>query len=431
METLYAEALAFRGTALVHALHLTVFGAFLLVVAGAVRTLFGPRAAALAVVGLLLFQDLTYNATTAYVDTAQLSFALAGLLGIVLFAAFDRVSDAAVAALLLGLALSVKYSALPTVAFVAVVTGVLLVRRRRLRLAPALAGLLVAACGFWYGKNLVRFGNPVYPLYFGHRGVDEGSYKHFLESVQQFGPRTPYGFVTAPSRYANFGALAAFVSAYVAPLALLVRRFRVEAAILLAYALWYFVYWYWLGTHQLRFLAPAASVAIVLAAVAVTTAGRATLAAAVLVAVAAVGIAEARLRSFALAQIRPATEAAVGAPKSGYALGLESRSAFLRHYFGCEYDAVTRLEQRGANGDVVIAEGSLAPWFARRNSFRPLVTSAGTPAGVVRDLRAQGFRWVFTLPGTGHLSSDPVADALLAHAKPVWSEDGCSIARAP
>jgi len=429
METLYAEALAFRGTALVHAVHLTVFGAFLLVVAGAVRMLFGSRAAALAVIGLLLFQDLTYNATTAYVDTAQLSFALAGLLAIVLFAAFDRAGDAAAAALLLGFALSVKYSALPTAAFVAVVAAVLLVRRGRLALAPALAGLTVLACGFWYGKNLVRFGNPVYPLYFGHSGVDEGSYKHFLADVQQFGPRTAYGFVTAPSRYANLGALVAFVSAYVAPLALLVRRFRIEAGILLAYALWYFVYWYWLGTHQLRFLAPAASVAIILSAVALTR--RATLVAAVLVAIVAVGVAEARLRSFATAQARPAAEAAVGAPKSGYALGLESRRAFLRHYFGCEYDAVAWLEQRRANGAVVIAEGSLAPWFARRNVFRPLVTSASTRAGVEHDLRAQGFRWIFTPAGTGHLSSDPVADALLARAPPAWSEDGCALARAP
>ena len=68
-------------------------------------------------------------------------------------------------------------------------------------------------------------------------------------------------------------------------------------------------------------------------------------------------------------------------------LGLESRRAFLRHYFGCEYDAVAWLEQRRANGAVVIAEGSLAPWFARRNVFRPLVTSASTRAGVEHDCR--------------------------------------------
>jgi hypothetical protein len=269
----------------------------------------------------------------------------------------------------------------------------------------------------------------VYPLYFGHRGVDEGSYKHFLADVQQFGPRTAYGFVTAPSRYANLVAVVAFVSAYVAPLALFVRRFRVEVGIMLAYALWYFAYWYWLGTHQLRFLAPATTVAIVLAAIALTR--RATLVAAVVVAAVAVGVAEARLHSFGADQIRPAAEAAVGAPKSGYALGLESRRAFLRHYFGCEYDAVAWLERRRADGAVVIAEGSLAPWFARRNEFRPLVTSAPTRAGVARDLRAQGFRWIFTLAGTSHMSSDPVADALLARARPVWSGAGCALARAP
>ena len=68
LEVLYGEALPVRGTALAHALHLTLVFGLLLVTAGVVRRLWGGRVAALALLGILLYTDLTSNATTAYVD---------------------------------------------------------------------------------------------------------------------------------------------------------------------------------------------------------------------------------------------------------------------------------------------------------------------------------------------------------------------------
>src|SRR5262249_58974945 len=106
-ETLYAEALPIDGTALAHALHLSLLVAFVLLAAGVARRLFGGPAAAVAAIGLLLYQELLYNATTAYVDAAATSFEAGSVLLLALWVVRRDPVDAAAGAVLVGLAASV------------------------------------------------------------------------------------------------------------------------------------------------------------------------------------------------------------------------------------------------------------------------------------------------------------------------------------
>lgn len=203
-EVLYAEGIAFSGFALARALHMTVLAAFLLLVFGRVRALFGEGAAVLSVVLLLLYDHLVRNASSAYVDAATASLEVGAVLALATWAFGGDLGDAAQAALLIGFALSFKYSPLSTLVFLALLFGIAVARRRwplaRVRpLALRLTALALLPCAFWYVKNAIRYGNPFYPLYLGHPGVSEAEYRRVLLSVQQFQvPRTLSSFLRFP-----------------------------------------------------------------------------------------------------------------------------------------------------------------------------------------------------------------------------------------
>ncbi len=86
----------------------------------------------------------------------------------------------------------------------------------------ALAGIPLAACGYWYGKNLIRFGNPVFPFLFGHPGLTAGEYREAVDAVSlaASGPRNIPTFLALPGRFATLPNATAAVSFVLAPLAL-------------------------------------------------------------------------------------------------------------------------------------------------------------------------------------------------------------------
>ena len=74
--------------------------------------------------------------------------------------------DAWYAAALTGLALGVKASAAPAATIVLLVMALRARRRAFTRIAPAFAVSWPAMAGYWYGRNAVHTGNPVYPAAF-------------------------------------------------------------------------------------------------------------------------------------------------------------------------------------------------------------------------------------------------------------------------
>jgi hypothetical protein len=428
-ETLYGEALTIRGTALVHAFHFSLLVSFAVLAAGVARTLWGSRAAALAVVGLALYPELEQNAVTGYVDAGATAFEAGSVLLFALWAVRRDSADAAGGALLLGFALGIKYTALPTAAWAALLV-VAFLRERRWRVTAALGGITLAACSYWYGKNLVRFGNPVFPFVFGHPGVTNATYSYFLQTVHAFGPRTLRAFVDIPSRFASDADVTAYLGLVLAPLGLLARGPRRAAALLLTFVAAYATYWFWLASHQTRFLMSAVVIAIVLAAAAIGAArGLAAFAATVLVASAFVAFAHLRGHHFDR-DVRGALSTWLATPKSRYALGLESRSTYLHRYFGCQVDAVDLLARQHLRGAVGLWELAPPPDYPRYNRLAPLHVTATTPAAARTQLQAEGFRFVL---GSGSsaigLSSNPAARPLLAAARAFWRSGECTLFR--
>ncbi len=430
METLYGEALTIRGVPLAHAVHLSVFASFVLLAVGIVRSLWGARAAAFAAAGIALYSPLLYNATTAYVDSAATAFEVGAVLLLVLWSVRREPGDAGAAALLLGLALAVKYTALVTALLAAAVVGAHAFRARDRRLPAAFAAIAVLACGYWYGKNLVRFGNPIYPLAFGHPGISDTTYSTFLASVHAFGPRTVTAFLEIPTRFADDGNVTAFFGFVLSPLALFARGPWRASALLLGYAAVYTTYWFWLGSHQTRFLMSAVVVAIVLGAVAIGAARAPVwLAVAAVLAFASVVVVHARMNDFGR-NVGGAVSAWLDVPKAKYVLGLETRDAYFREYFGCQVDAVNLLAARHLDGAVGIWAGDPAPGYSKRNVLVPMVVTATTTAGVRAQLRNLGVRFALA-------QGQPVAQLIpgrtpapiLAAARPFWHEQDCTLYR--
>jgi hypothetical protein len=215
-----------------------------------------------------------------------------------------------------------------------------------------------------------------------------------------------------------------------APLALVARGPRRAAIVLLTYAAAYTTYWFWWGSHQTRFLLSAVVVLIVLAAAAVGAA-RGVRGFIVTMVVAACFVVGARvhLQEFR-ASPREAISAWLSTDKVGYALGTERPAAYLRHFFGCQVDAVEALERQHLTGTVGIFEHAPPPDFPRHNTFEPLTPTARTPAGVRAELARDGVRYLLA-PGRSPLglSSDPAARPVLASAQPFWHGGGCWLFR--
>jgi hypothetical protein len=344
---------------------------------------------------------------------------------------------------LLGLALATKYSPAPTVLFACAVVGVLLWRRSGWRagavIAATLAAITFVAAGFWYVKNLVRLGNPAYPLFFGHRGVSDAAYQDALGNIQRFGPRTLSAFVRIPIRFENVLYLPEFLAFFTAPFALLVQRSRLASALLLAYCAVYTPYWFFLATHQIRFLMPAMIAGLVLLSVVAVA-----IAEAVPRRVFAFGlgfgvvlVAAASLR-VGLSDVRKSAGFPHGFPQ--YQVGAISGDQYLGRNMGCTYSMLTYLRQNRLPGNVI---DNWSTWHDVSVTFYATDNRVENFAGPAQRAAALDLRYIYFKPAIKRVffadrdpfvaaykrQHAPVEADLLRRSKLIWSDGDCRLYR--
>lgn len=402
-EVLFAEGIALHGFALAHLLHAAVFAAFIWTTYCIVRGLYGPRTAILAAALITTLPAATTNAESMQIDTGTTSFEIGALLLTLAWLERREVWQLAAASLLAGFALGGKYSSAPTICFSLVLLVFAVMRSRErsatLRVVATAAALTLAVAGYWYLKNAVRFGNPVYPLYLGHKGVSNEDYASLLAAIQQFGPRTLHAFIHVPALFPGPIDLPAFLTFAIAPFALLVRRRRIVSTALGAYFVLYVPYWFFVASQQVRFLFAGLFVGAIAAAVALCAGGKLVRLTAVAVAVAAFVVLH---PSGNLTWHNFETDEAnkLGSDTSRYAIGAESQDDVLARVFGCSYRVSRYLPQHGLKGGVV---DDWSQWFGfdlslyRSNAFGPLpddVERLGF-ATIARGLRRQDIHFLY------------------------------------
>jgi hypothetical protein len=190
-ESLYAMALALRGPVACRLVQWLLGVAFALNVAALARPVLGDRAWWAASVALLV--PAVSNGMGAPLNDV----ALAALGNAALFAWtrwLDRptVAAAALAGILAGLAMGVKYPALVLAGLIALA---MLASRRPIRHALVFGTVALMVGGVWYGRAYLYTGNPVYPFFrhvFGGSGLDV-----VLDPIKRPMAPTPGNLLTA------------------------------------------------------------------------------------------------------------------------------------------------------------------------------------------------------------------------------------------
>lgn len=354
-----------------HLVNLSIFIAFSVVVFGIINRKLGLFTASLSTMLLLMFDDLTWNATTGYIDTATLSFEISSLIILTyLLTTKDKIEKYVyiIPGLLMGLGLASKYSPAPTLLYM----GVLMLIFKKSIIYFINFGLGVFIFGsFWYFKNLFLYLNPFYPLYLGHKNVPEDSYSSLINAIQEFGPKTVDHFFKLISHYLTINGVFVYLSIFIAPFGLIQWKKNKFVLILSLYYVLYTIYWFFLGTHQIRFLAPALVVAIIITSYLVSKINQKVV--------------------FWISDLAFSILFIIGQPwysfwntklhvdERQYAVGNLTKSQFLTRHFGCQYQVIKYLDDNNITGNVIdnwsVWHAPSVSFYATKNQFQTYGTT--------------------------------------------------------
>lgn len=423
---------------------------FLLVVFGIVKKFYTQRAAALSILMILLFEDFTHNATSGYVDSVAVGLEIASLLFLISWT-FEKKEKVNFyfSSILLGLAVSVKYSPLPTVLFSLALVFIYSKSNIKTRIISVINYSVPSFIfgGFWYLKNLFLYLNPFYPLYFGHEGIPNATYKNLVATIQQFKPKTAKSFFKLIGHYKNFKSFTVYLSFYLAPITVFIKKRKVFHFILLVYYITYTLYWFFIATHQTRFLAPAIISATILTAIfldKLAYKAKSTYLALGVLAVFLFGVFVLHLpyktiwNNYWYAHLH--------VNQRQYALGNIALDEFLIRHFGCQYQVIKFLQNNGLQGGVI---DNWSVWFAPSVSFyaknNTFQTYGVDPSLDEKEVLAKTFKtslkyiYFDTQVKEKHLNSKSYAalnskepkeyaeNILLKHSKLIYTEKTCRL----
>mgnify|MGYP001058946866 CR=1 FL=1 len=286
MEALFALGLAVGSTCMPQLLHFLTALATLWGVMSFARGRWGRDVALLAGLFYWSVPEVHYLATIPFVDLAwagaEALAVLAFVDGLDMLDQQRRLRQWALVGILVGWAAAIKYAALWTALFLGL--GIIWAslaaatsRREGWRLAVRAAATYAASAfalaSFWYIKNWLRFGNPVYPFLWGGRGLAPADAQTWMAFLHRFGPaRSVWRFLRLPwdvlmtQRIPSMRPGLFPYPVALAPMLLVFRRWERAATVFVAFFLAYLTAWYWTGTLQLRFILAPITLACLLAA---------------------------------------------------------------------------------------------------------------------------------------------------------------------
>ncbi|MGE3166898.1 MAG: hypothetical protein AB7O52_18490 [Planctomycetota bacterium] len=396
-ETLFAVGLALRGEISAKVFHWLGFVFTSLAVWRLGARFASPRLAGWAALAFASVPTAFRVATWAYVEHFGILFLV--LSWLVISSGCGRsVRGVALAGWLAGLACGVKYTFVPPAIFL----GVWAIARLP---APRWQGLVAGVAagvlggGFWYFRNLIELGNPVFPFLYtwlGGPGWDLDRAQSFARALAEWGA-LDWDLPLALTYRATFASIEGF-DGIVGPTFLLAvpimglalaRNPACRPTGLFALVLG--VTWL-LSTHQIRFLLPALAVGSALIPAGLAMLSERARASAKMLLGAAVG-ASLLAPVLLFVQLSPLS----------YVVGAEGRDAFCdRNLPGGDYVLFRGLDRWvPADGRVLLAGGGSPTFLCSRpvyadsvvenHSLREMLVQGRTPQGVADRLRAAGF----------------------------------------
>lgn len=137
------------------------------------KRLFGRPPAYLFVFAFFsLPQAVVQAATIGFVDVATYSFMLIGLLLLIEFVISPSQSLLSFSAIFWGLALGTKYTSLSAAAAIFPAAAFMIFPKIKPRNLVLPFLMVIAFGGYWYLKNLIAYGNPLYPMFGGQTAIN-------------------------------------------------------------------------------------------------------------------------------------------------------------------------------------------------------------------------------------------------------------------
>ncbi len=267
VEMLFSYGLAFGDDVFPKLLHFSTGIVLVLATYAAGRRWLGNAGGWLAAAILLGVPTLPIWASFAYIDLAWSAFEFLALFAGVIWAQERQGRWLTLSGILIGLAMASKYLGLMGLATLGILVILADLRRGfRATLSDGLRLCLPAAivAAPWYVKNMLWFGNPVYPLYFGGPGWDSTRLSLYSAYLDSYGVgKRALDFLLLPwnvyAHHERFGAVMnrIDVPSFLFPLLLayLWLKRRKTISLLLAAVVIRSVLWA-IGSQQLRFLMP-------------------------------------------------------------------------------------------------------------------------------------------------------------------------------
>lgn len=268
MEVLYAFGILISGFALAHVFHFTFLLAMLLAIGSFLQKRYSATVGIVAGILIFFLSELVGNATSGYIDAASTTYEIIGLLLILgwINSQWKKNQYLYLSGLFYGLSLGIKYTAFYSLVVVLSILGIIIIAGKKLsvkEIAKKIGWFFVFVTiggGFWYAKNWIVNGNPLYPYFFGHRGMTNEALADIDRLVKSFvAPRDLIHFVEIPyifffSRMKSLQDGLVFLLFILTPLAIFEKKSRQNTIIILSIILINLALWFFVITHQTRFL---------------------------------------------------------------------------------------------------------------------------------------------------------------------------------
>jgi hypothetical protein len=210
MEVLYLFGVVIGGTSLMHVLHFTFFIFLIIFLYGYVERRYSQICAWWVIFLLFFLEEFGSNVVSGYVDGAAAITEVVGFLIAVEWVESKNNKYLYLSSLMWGFSLAIKYSAIYTIpvylAIIFLFYFFLYKPKVSLLIRPFLICLLLAVFmgGFWYIKNLVMLGNPIFPYFFGHHGISDGTFELIKMSIKGSSEvRTILGYLLVPYKFVS------------------------------------------------------------------------------------------------------------------------------------------------------------------------------------------------------------------------------------